>query len=125
MAGQPQGSPGELDQPRDRTPQKPEQTPDGPKEPEDQADEKSESDKQPGDGKPESPEQNPPTGENTPDADPEDKQGVPVAASMDKDRWGELPTRVRETFRNQGQNELPVQYREWIDAYYRRLSRQR
>jgi hypothetical protein len=30
---------------------------------------------------------------------------------------------MRETFRNQGRNDLPVQYRDWIDSYYRRLNR--
>ena len=26
-------------------------------------------------------------------------------------------------FRNKGSDDLPVQYRDWIDAYYRRLNR--
>jgi len=39
------------------------------------------------------------------------------------ERWGELPERVRETFRNQGGEEAPLYYRDWIDSYYRHLSR--
>lgn len=37
-------------------------------------------------------------------------------------RWGELPERVRETFRNQGGDEAPLYYRDWIDSYYRHLN---
>ena len=40
-------------------------------------------------------------------------------------RAGELPARVQETFRNQGRDDLPLQYRDWIDSYYRRLNRAR
>lgn len=38
------------------------------------------------------------------------------------ERWGELPERVRETFRNQGGDNAPLYYREWIDSYYRHLN---
>lgn len=38
--------------------------------------------------------------------------------------WGELPPRVQEIFSNQNAEEVPLQYREWIDSYYRRVSRQ-
>ena len=47
-----------------------------------------------------------------------------MGAGQGAGRWGELPARVRATFRNQGKDDLPVRYREWIDAYYRRLNRQ-
>lgn len=40
------------------------------------------------------------------------------------DRWGELPERVRETFRNQGGDNAPLYYRDWIDSYYRHLNKQ-
>ena len=43
--------------------------------------------------------------------------------SDDADRWGFLPDRQRKTFRNQGRDDLPVQYRQWIDTYYRRLNK--
>ena len=40
-------------------------------------------------------------------------------------RWGDLPVHVRELFRAQGGADLPPHYRDWIDAYYRRLNRDR
>jgi hypothetical protein len=40
-------------------------------------------------------------------------------------RWGDLPVHVRELFRAQGGADLPPHYRDWIDAYYRRLNRER
>ena len=129
MAGQPQGSPGELDQPRDRSPKQRENTPQAPggKE-EDQTAKQDGQEKKPEPGqgeKPESPEENPLVGQNEVGKDPNNKRGDAVPASLDAQRWGELPTRVRETFRNQGRSELPAQYRDWIDAYYRRLSQKR
>jgi len=54
-----------------------------------------------------------------------DASGREEPHADDSDRWGELPQRVRDTFRTQGRDELPAQYRDWIDAYYRRLSRTR
>jgi hypothetical protein len=38
-------------------------------------------------------------------------------------RWGDLPVHVRELFRAQGGADMPPHYRDWIDAYYRRLNR--
>jgi hypothetical protein len=38
-------------------------------------------------------------------------------------RWGDLPPQVRELFTGAGSSELPAQYRDWIDAYHRRLNR--
>lgn len=40
-----------------------------------------------------------------------------------KDRWGDLPVKVRDVFRTEGGGDMPVQYREWIDSYYRRLNK--
>jgi hypothetical protein len=40
----------------------------------------------------------------------------------ERERWGDLPIQVREVFRNEGGADLPPQYRDWIDAYYRRLN---
>lgn len=37
--------------------------------------------------------------------------------------WGELPPKVQEIFSNQRGESLPVEYRGWIDNYYRRLAR--
>lgn len=39
------------------------------------------------------------------------------------DRWGDLPERAREVFRQQGGTAMPARYRDWIDAYYRRLAK--
>jgi len=39
-----------------------------------------------------------------------------------RDRWGDLPLHAREVFRNEGGRDMPPLYRDWIDAYYRRLN---
>jgi hypothetical protein len=48
-----------------------------------------------------------------------------VAAPDAAGRWGNLPLRVREIFRVEGADDLPPQYRDWIDGYYRRMRAQR
>lgn len=40
-----------------------------------------------------------------------------------RDRWGDLPEHAREVFRMQGGSDLPPRYRDWIDAYYKRLNK--
>ena len=37
------------------------------------------------------------------------------------ERWGDLPIQVREVFTNEGGAEMPPQYRDWIDGYYKKL----
>lgn len=49
-----------------------------------------------------------------------DKLG-PGSRGDGNDRWGDLPVRAREVFRVEGASDLPPQYRDWIDGYYRRL----
>jgi hypothetical protein len=44
-----------------------------------------------------------------------------TSAPNTADRWGDLPVRAREIFRVEGTSDLPPQYRDWIDGYYRRL----
>lgn len=39
------------------------------------------------------------------------------------DRWGDLPVHARDVFRTQGGRDLPPRYRDAIDGYYRRLSK--
>jgi hypothetical protein len=39
------------------------------------------------------------------------------------ERWGDLPVHVRDLFRTEGSHDMPPQYRDWIDGYYRRLNR--
>lgn len=41
------------------------------------------------------------------------------------DRWGDLPIQVREVFRTEGGADLPPEYRDWIDGYYKKLLRHR
>jgi hypothetical protein len=64
-------------------------------------------------------------GQNRPaPARPEDARGnsrVPVSDAQDA--WGDLPERYREVFRAEGGGNMPVQYRDWIDAYYRRMNK--
>jgi len=48
-------------------------------------------------------------------------ESVRVGASG-QERWGELPETTREVFRMQGGGDMPPRYREWIDAYYKRLN---
>lgn len=120
MAGQPSSSSGEspLDKERQQGPTQQEKTPEGPK-------------PEPGGQKPwqqgEKPDQgrNPPPGENRPSMPRVDASGQPVAPGDDSDRWGSLPERVRRVFQNQITDDLPLQYRDWIDSYYRRLSQSR
>jgi hypothetical protein len=44
-------------------------------------------------------------------------------ANGDADKWGDLPVHVRDVFRTQGGGDMPAQYRDWIDAYYRRMAK--
>ena len=110
----PQQGESPLDSERDRGPQEREETP-------------SEPTPQPGHEPKDEPrpDQNPPEGENRPGTDRADRGSGMASTADDANRWGELPVRYREVFRNQGGAELPVQYREWIDAYHRRLSKTR
>jgi hypothetical protein len=48
---------------------------------------------------------------------------APSKGDAGKDRWGDLPVKVRDVFRTEGGGDMPVQYREWIDSYYRRLNK--
>ncbi len=51
--------------------------------------------------------------------------GPAVPVRTDATPWGDLPIRVRERFRNQGDEEFPSHYRRWIEAYYRKLNQRR
>ena len=52
---------------------------------------------------------------------PPDQKTGPGSQASGADRWGDLPVRAREIFRVEGASDLPPQYRDWIDGYYRRL----
>lgn len=49
-------------------------------------------------------------------------EATSVQAS-NQDRWGDLPEHARDLFRMQGGGDMPPRYREWIDAYYKRLNK--
>jgi hypothetical protein len=57
---------------------------------------------------------------------PPQQGGKDAAAnpSDTRDRWGDLPVHARDVFRNEGGRDMPVQYRDWIDEYYKRLNKQ-
>ena len=133
--GQPQpGGESPLDQPRDQGPQQRENTPEGPQpgeqdgegpKPEEKPGEKPGGEEQGQGEKPDSPGKSDERGQNK-DGRPDGRESGPsTPRGEDANRWGELPTRVQETFRNQGKDDLPLQYRDWIDSYYRRLNRTR
>jgi hypothetical protein len=77
------------------------------------------------DGQPNDPRRSPPKdARNNPSSGPPAQPtGNPSAIDRGKDRWGDLPVKVRDVFRAEGGGDMPAQYREWIDAYYRRLSK--
>jgi len=54
---------------------------------------------------------------------PKDPTGAGSPDDPASDRWGDLPVHVQDVFRGEDAEEMPPRYREWIDAYYRRLNR--
>ena len=89
---------------------------------------------QPGDGQqpPSSQGDRPQDGQESPNTDPTnraandpplDPTGAGSGSDPAADRWGDLPVHVQDVFRGEDAGEMPVRYREWIDAYYRRLNR--
>jgi hypothetical protein len=123
MRPKPSGGESPLDQPRDTGPQERERTPEKPGE-KPQGQEPT-TPKPEGDDPRDGTQQNPLEGENKPGTPRQDPEGPAVPRSDDSEAWGFLPQRFQETFRNQGREDLPVQYRDWIDAYYRRLNETR
>jgi len=111
-----------LDKERTKGPTQDEKTPEAPK-PESKGEKKDQP--KPGGEKPDDRGKNPPTGVNRPSQPRVDESGKPVAVSEDSERWGNLPERVRQVFQNQITDDMPIQYRDWIDSYYRRLNRTR
>ncbi len=106
-----------LDKPGNGDPQGREQTPKDPgSKPEG-------SEPKEGDGNPDSPLPEDPNGpdENRPGQNPPNAKTGPGSTGSGDDRWGDLPVRAREIFRVEGGSDLPPQYRDWIDGYYKRL----
>lgn len=116
-----------LDQERQRGPTQGEKTPEAPKpDPKKEGEEGKDGQKpKPVGEKPDDRGQNPPTGENKPSSPRVDESGNPIQPGDDADRWGALPERVQAVFQNQITDDLPLQYRDWIDSYYRRLNQSR
>ncbi|MFO1009221.1 MAG: hypothetical protein U1F29_04080 [Planctomycetota bacterium] len=54
---------------------------------------------------------------------PNDPTGAAHGTTSNLDRWGDLPEHARDVFRMQGGGDLPPRYRDWIDAYYKRLNK--
>jgi hypothetical protein len=119
MAGQPsQSGESPLDKERQRGPTQGEKTPEAPT----TGPERPSGEPQPAGQQPDERGPNPPPGENRPSLPRVDESGPPVSPGNDADRWGLLPQRVQQVFQNQITDDLPLQYRDWIDAYYRRLN---
>lgn len=79
----------------------------------------------PGDG------ENPEDGPSREDDDPRNIEGdgprpdetdAPPSRGDLSERWGELPVHVRDVFRTEGGEDMPAEYRDWIDAYYKKLN---
>lgn len=75
--------------------------------------------------KPQDGKQSPPPGPNQKSEPPGAEAGEAVPHGTDAERWGQLPERVQHVFQNQITDDLPLQYRDWIDSYYRRLNKVR
>ena len=109
-------------QQREQTPEAPGSQPQGAK--------PGEGDKPEQDGKPKPGEDGQPKGDqehrgearNSPGSEPPKLATEKVDGALVNERWGELPVQVRDLFRTEGGASLPPQYRDWIDAYYRRLN---
>lgn len=72
-----------------------------------------------------------PRGDKKTSGDPQNTAGKPppgqetekVAHGPDaRESWGWLPEHARDVFRTQGGGAMPARYREWIDAYYKKLN---
>lgn len=53
---------------------------------------------------------------------PEQDTEQPRALDPNYRNWGELPIHYRDIFRAEGGQDMPAEYRDWIDSYYRRLN---
>jgi len=111
-----------LDKDQKSAPKQQENTPEQPKpgEQKDQPQPSQPEGQKPEDGNPTQPprpnQKGPPPGAEGSDA---------VPHGNDAERWGQLPERVQNVFQNQITDDLPLQYRDWIDSYYRRLNQVR
>jgi len=122
-----------LNSERDKGPQQREHTPEAPDQKKEGQGAQPEPQEKEEEGKKPEQKGEKPSGADNSNEKGENKQGQPKNKSRgerqprsdEAGRWGELPQRVQDTFRTQGRDDLPAQYRDWIDAYYKRLNRRR
>ena len=120
---QSQGKPQNQGQPEGQESQGEQQPEPGGQDPQEQEGQEQEGqDEGEGEQPQDSPNQDEGEGQNQPQGAAGENPVGPGSEADDTERWGELPERVRETFRNQGGEEAPLFYREWIESYYRRLN---
>jgi len=122
----PQGSPLDQQQQQGEQGQK-EQTPEAPGDrdqpPQDGEGHKPEDEQQGKSGQPKSPRESDEESRNEDNQpQPEGETGSGARTVDSAERWGDLPIHVRDLFRSEGGGDMPPQYRDWIDAYYRRLN---
>ena len=74
-------------------------------------------------GEPKSEKESDDTAQNSPNGGTSNAKLGAGSQANRSERWGELPERLRETFRTQGGEDLPLFYRDWIESYYRHLNK--
>ncbi len=78
---------------------------------------------EPGEGEPRGDQADKPGGKNdTGDAAADGETGEGTRSGRDAEIWGNLPIHLRDIYRAEGREDMPAQYRDWIDSYYRRLN---
>lgn len=121
------GPPGSESSPLDAQPQgqqgSKESTPENPTPQEQESPSQQPQGQQPGaESPPDSPRESLEDPKNNPASDPTAGETGAASGPQGNERWGDLPTHVRDLFRTEGGGDMPPQYRDWIDAYYRRLN---
>jgi hypothetical protein len=74
---------------------------------------------------PESPRASEAPPENTPGAGPPAGASGASSTTGAVDRWGDLPVYASDVFRTEGGADFPSAYRDFVDAYYKRLNQRR
>ena len=119
------GKPGSEKSPLDAQPQgqegSKESTPENPT-PQDSPQQQPQGQEPGGQSQPKSPRDSVDDPQNNAAADPTAGETGSGSGPQGNERWGDLPTHVRDLFRTEGGGDMPPQYRDWIDAYYRRLN---
>jgi hypothetical protein len=78
---------------------------------------------EPGEGEPRGDQADKPGGKkDAGDAAADGETGEGTRSGRDAEIWGNLPIHLRDIYRAEGREDMPAQYRDWIDSYYRRLN---